>query len=108
MPYFGDHKGISMASAPSFGQWIKQRRKALDLTQTELAAQIACAPKTLSMIETGALRPSRQLADLLAVPLELPPAERAAFVQWARSSAPPAPTASQPPPAYSTPAVTPP
>jgi transcriptional regulator with XRE-family HTH domain len=70
----------------SFGQWLKQRRKALDLTQAELAAMVGCATITLRKIEAGELRPSRQIAERLADQLALVHAERAAFVAHARGA----------------------
>src|SRR5215467_10758148 len=70
----------------SFGRWLRQRRKALDLTQPELAEQVACSVTTLQKIEADERRPSKQiterLADVLAISLE----ERAAFVAFARRS----------------------
>ncbi|MGB3219729.1 MAG: AAA family ATPase, partial [Anaerolineae bacterium] len=57
-----------MNSIQTFGQWIKQRRKALGLTQKELAQQAGCAEVTLRKIEAGDLQPSGQLAaSLVAV-----------------------------------------
>lgn len=79
-----------------FGAQIKRRRRQFDLMQAALARQVGCAPITIKKIEAGALRPSRQIAELLAHHLEVPPAERAAFVRLARtpSLAPPlSPTA---------------
>jgi len=72
----------------SFKDELKQRRKALDLTQAELAHKIGCSIYTLQHIEEGVARPSRQLAELLAVGLEIPPDERPAFVQRARAAVP--------------------
>ena len=31
----------------SFGEWLKQRRKALDLTQNELAERVGCSLATI-------------------------------------------------------------
>jgi WD40 repeat protein/transcriptional regulator with XRE-family HTH domain len=74
-----------MAREESFKDWLKQRRKALDLTQAELAYKASCSIYTLQHIEAGTARPSRQLAELLAGALEIPAAERPAFVRLARS-----------------------
>ncbi len=74
-----------MEPISSFGYWLRRRRKALDLTQDELARQIGCAIGTLKKIETDERRPSRQLAERLADCLALPAAERAAFVKAARA-----------------------
>jgi peptide/nickel transport system substrate-binding protein len=75
-----------MNDAPSFGLWLKQRRKELDLTQEKLAEQVGCAVSTIRKIEAGVLRPSRQIAERLANQLELPPEERAAFLKAARAA----------------------
>lgn len=47
----------------AFGQWLKRRRKALDLTQAELARRAGCAAGTIRQLEAGELRPSKQLAS---------------------------------------------
>lgn len=43
-----------MSTTKTFGQWLKQRRKALKVTQKELAHQAGCAEITLRKIEAGA------------------------------------------------------
>lgn len=68
----------------SFGRWMAQRRKVLDLTQRELAAGANCAPATIKKIETDQRRPSRLLAIELADALCIPEATRALFVDCAR------------------------
>jgi predicted ATPase/class 3 adenylate cyclase len=73
-----------MEPTASFGYWVRRRRKALDLTQEELARQVGCAAITIKKIEADERRPSRQIAERLADRLQLAPAERAAFVQAAR------------------------
>src|SRR3712207_6452422 len=67
------------------GLWLKQRRKALDLTQDELARRVGYAVSTIRKIEAGVLRPSRQMAERLADQLELTGEEQAAFVRALRS-----------------------
>jgi transcriptional regulator with XRE-family HTH domain len=47
----------------TFGSWVRQRRKALDLSQRELAEQIACSLETIKKIEQHQRRPSRQVAE---------------------------------------------
>ena len=69
----------------SFGYWLRRRRKALDLTQTELAQRVSCSLDLIQKIEADARRPSRQLAEKLADSLGLDLAERMAFVQAARA-----------------------
>ena len=68
----------------SFGNWIKRRRKALDLTQQELARKVGCSSSLIFKIESDERRPSRQIAELLAQHLELPVEERDLFLKVAR------------------------
>jgi predicted ATPase/class 3 adenylate cyclase len=75
----------SMDGESSFGYWIRRRRKALDLTQEELAERIGCALDTIRKIESGARRPSRQVAERLATQLDVPEAMRTAFLHAARA-----------------------
>lgn len=67
-----------------FGNWLRQRRKALDLTQFELAQQVGCALVTIKKIETRAMRPSKQMAERLADVLAISQEERTTFVAFAR------------------------
>jgi len=69
----------------SFGDWIRRRRRALDLTREALAGQVGCAVVTIRKIETDERRPSRQIAAHLAECLLIPAQERAAFLQAARA-----------------------
>ncbi|MBK7204422.1 helix-turn-helix domain-containing protein [Candidatus Amarolinea dominans] len=55
-----------MGQTMIFNQWLKQRRKALGLTQKELAQQAGCAEVTLRKIEAGDFHPSAPLAASLA------------------------------------------
>jgi predicted ATPase/DNA-binding XRE family transcriptional regulator len=90
--------------ADGFGQWLRGRRRALDLTQRALARQAGCSPETIKKIEAGRLRPSGQLAALLVAHLQLPPEAQPAFVQWARRGTRPALAGTGPtPPAPSSP-----
>lgn len=86
----------------SFGQWLRRRRKALDLTQIELAARVPCATGTIRRIEADDLRPSKALAERLADILQIAGASRDRFVRFARSApgdgASPVPEPSVPPP----------
>jgi transcriptional regulator with XRE-family HTH domain len=76
--------GGGMDDSTSFGAWLKQRRKAHDLTQAELARRTGCATVTLQKIELGERRPSEELAIRLAEALELPPEERTTFLRVTR------------------------
>jgi predicted ATPase/transcriptional regulator with XRE-family HTH domain len=74
-----------MERTHSFGYWLRRRRKALDLTQAELARLVSCSLDLIQKIETDARRPSRQLAEKLADCLGIDASERVAFVQAARA-----------------------
>ena len=74
-----------MVAKTSFGQWLKQRRKTLDLTREQLAQSVGCATVTLYKIEIDERRPSQQLAARLAEHLNIPLDERTTFVQFARA-----------------------
>ena len=68
----------------SFGNWVKRRRKSIDLTQQELAQRVGCSPATIVKIESDERRPSRQMAELLAQFLEIPAEQREQFLKVAR------------------------
>ena len=74
-----------MATDSSFGTWLKQGRRDLDLTQDALADQAGCSVEMIRKVEAGTARPSRQLAELLAAALHVPPDERDAYVSLALS-----------------------
>jgi transcriptional regulator with XRE-family HTH domain len=65
-----------MDDVPSFGEWLKRRRKALDLTQDALARLVGCSVVSIRKFEGDTQRPSRQLAELLAAHLQVAPASR--------------------------------
>lgn len=69
----------------SFGAVVKARRMAMGLTQAELGRRVGCAPITIRKIEAGALRPSVQVAEQLAVALHIREASHVAFVRLARA-----------------------
>lgn len=87
----------------SLGRWIQLRRKALDLTQWQLALRVGCAVDTIRKIEAGTRRPSQQIATRLADALAVPAPERATFIQGVRAhlSVPQQPTAALPVPSTS-------
>ena len=68
----------------SFGEWLRQRRHILDLTQQELADLVGCARITLRRIEAGGLKPSRELAQILLEKLEAPSSKDEAWLRFAR------------------------
>jgi transcriptional regulator with XRE-family HTH domain len=69
----------------TFGEWLRQRRRTLDLTQKELANQVGCSAITIRKFEADERRPSKQLATLLAERLDVAPAEYNDFISFARS-----------------------
>lgn len=73
-----------MTQPNSFGEWLRRRRRALDWTQEELARQAGCAIGTIRKLEADERRPSKQLAEILAQRLDIPPHEREEFVRFAR------------------------
>lgn len=75
----------------SFGQWLKARRKELDLTRAQLAQRIGYADVTLEKIERDQRRPSKQIAELLAQALSIPDDARAEFIRLARAGEVPLP-----------------
>ena len=68
-----------------FGAWIKQHRRALDLSREDLARQISCSLSLVEKIETGERRPSRQIAGLFATRFGVPADQQLAFISFARS-----------------------
>jgi predicted ATPase/DNA-binding XRE family transcriptional regulator len=68
----------------SFGYWVRRQRRALDLTQKELAGRAYCSVATIKKIETDQRRPSRSLAETLADCLSVPDVERETFLAAAR------------------------
>src|SRR5258706_2566802 len=72
----------------TFGPWVKQRRKALGLTQDELADLIACCTSLIKKIELAQRRPSRQMIDLLMLHLQIGPADQKVFLDLVRSKWP--------------------
>ena len=68
----------------SFGEWLRQRRRMLDLTQQDLADQVGCARITLRRIESGMLKPSKELASILLEKFGIPEIERPEWIAFAR------------------------
>ena len=72
----------------TFGQWLGQYRQSRHLSRADLAAQIGCAVVTLRKIEADERRPSREMAELLADHLAIPPPQRDVFIRVARGELP--------------------
>ncbi len=77
-----------IGSEPSFGRLVRERRRALDLTQEELARRVGCAAITIRKIEAGDMRTSQQVAERLVAALGVPLDERTAFVRGLRRARP--------------------
>jgi predicted ATPase/DNA-binding XRE family transcriptional regulator len=73
-----------MSEEITFGKWLHQRRRRMDLTQQQLADQVSCARITLSRIESGTLKPSRELAMILLEKLGIAASERPKWLPFAR------------------------
>ncbi len=73
-----------MSDFMPFGELMRRHRRALDLTQQELADRVGCATTTIVKLENETRRPSREMAARLADVLGLSPAERGPFLNAAR------------------------
>ncbi len=90
-----------MGDTSLFGRWLKQVRQEQGLTQDDLAERVGCATQTIHKIEGGNRRPSFQMAERLALVLQLTPDQRANWMRAARASDEPhmaAPAQSEPTP----------
>src|ERR671919_2880696 len=68
----------------SYGTWLRQRRRLLDLTQQAFADLVCCSRSTLRRIEAGDLKPSKELAYILLEKLGIPKSEQPCWVRFAR------------------------
>lgn len=68
-----------------FGRWVRRRRRALDLTQKELARRVGCSAVMIRKLERDERRPSKGMAKALAAVLGVPPDEHTAFIRFARA-----------------------
>jgi len=75
---------VATSAIIAFGDWVQQRRLALDLTRPALAQRVGCSPITIKKIEREERRPSHQIAELLADHLLIPAHDRDRFVRMAR------------------------
>jgi adenylate cyclase len=69
----------------SFGEWLRQRRRALGLTHAALAEAVHCSVSALRKIEQDQRRPSHPLAERLAGRLQITPAQLPQFLEIARA-----------------------
>jgi transcriptional regulator with XRE-family HTH domain len=68
----------------TFGQVVKTRRREIGLTQEELSRRVGCASVILQKIEYDNLHPSVQIAERLAMALNVALEQRMALVCLAR------------------------
>jgi predicted ATPase/DNA-binding XRE family transcriptional regulator len=68
----------------TFGQWVKHQRKALGLTQAELAQRVACSRSMINKIEGDLRSPTKPLLALLAQNLNISMSEYADFLHLAQ------------------------
>jgi len=68
----------------TFGQWVKHQRKALGLTQDNLAQRVACSKSMINKIESDLRSPAKPIIELLALHLKIPPADYADFAHLAQ------------------------
>ena len=76
-----------MPASTSFGTWLRQKRRSLDLTQKAFADWVGCAPITLRRMEADEYKPSSELASVLFEKLGIPEPERLQWVRFARGLA---------------------
>src|SRR5436190_9551027 len=69
----------------SFGRWLRQRRRMLDLTQDDLARRAGCAVITIQKVEADERRPSRLLAERLADSVLVEADQRSGIISLART-----------------------
>jgi len=75
---------IQKKSNTTFGEWLRIRRRELNLTQQELADQTGCARITLRRLESGTLKPSNELAELLLKELGISASKISQWILFAR------------------------
>ncbi|MBN1669285.1 MAG: helix-turn-helix domain-containing protein [Anaerolineales bacterium] len=71
---------MAVDASASLGYWVWRQRKALDLTQNELAYCVGCAAVTVRKIEADERRPSRRMVERLAQCLALSTEETSEFL----------------------------
>lgn len=75
-----------MEQDETFGQWLRARRRALDLTQELLAERVGCSVDLIGKFERAERRPSREMAARLLELLEAPVEERPELLRRAREA----------------------
>jgi predicted ATPase/DNA-binding XRE family transcriptional regulator len=73
-----------MPESISFGTWLRQKRRSLDLTQKAFADRVGCAEITVRRMEADEYKPSKELALTLFEKLGIPGSERSQWISFAR------------------------
>lgn len=73
-----------MKKGATFGVWVRARRRALGLTQAELAERVHCAEISIRKIEADQMRPSRDMAEKITRALGTEGLEQSALILVAR------------------------
>src|SRR5688500_13729494 len=81
-----------MLEQHSFGDWLRLKRKALDLTREGLADRVRCSVATIRKLEAEERRPSAQIVERLSDIFNIPPGEQSKFLAFARGDWRSAPT----------------
>lgn len=68
----------------TFSDWLRHQRNERRLSRTEFAQRVGCSVALLRKIEDGERHPSAQIASLIANALDIPAAQREAFIRIAR------------------------
>ena len=79
--------GDSETERSTFGKWLRQQRRTMDLTQEAFADQVGCARITLRRIESDALKPSKELALILLEKVGIPKSEHVDWLPFTRGLA---------------------
>lgn len=68
----------------AFGVWLREHRRARDLTQAELGERVGCSAAAIRKFEADLRRPSKQIAVRIAHALVISPEDLDRFVAFAR------------------------
>jgi transcriptional regulator with XRE-family HTH domain len=75
---------LTWENQQSFGYWLRQKRRTLDLTQEQLAHRVGCSAAAIRKFEAEERRPSAQMARRFAEIFDVAPDEQESFLHFAR------------------------
>ena len=67
-----------------FGEWLRQQRKDVGLTQNQMALRLNCSLIYLRKLEAGERRPSEQMMEQLAKTFNISQSDQPKFLRFAR------------------------